>query len=614
MRYAKNSSGSWPRRSRVRQSERTVFDYDKLLAPLEKNHWGRYSYAFGEARKDDRLPKCVRYRLKVLEEIVSFHFHPNDEVPYSGVGLNARIHPTPFERFSLRKLRELQVISETVLDRKVSARIHDVLWMSRKQLKLSNSVAIKHAESAIRHLLDIPTDEKDWDYTIDVMNAIRGVRLALSIGNTECLEGFKDKIRLLMRNDHLSDKIAEIVAEWKDPILCQEAMTDLLEKADRYMSNGDQRDAITALEQARGIARLAKCDSLRGRTISERLFLARYALAEQLLKTGAKSIQVEHQFELAYAEWQSLPNDVKHRPDLAKIAELSINQIQKLGIKAVDEMRKVIVVQSVKPRLYPEFEDNLRSDRPPLEKWKLFAALPFALTKADFKRMEDAAKSDIENSIVGCFQRLRKSCDGRTVARTTVPGRRQPAKEREQSFAFAFADRYADRVRTMTSVVLDHLRALRRVAPLDVEQVAHLVQHSKWIPTGHIHQISLAVYYGEQEQWIEAVHLLGPQMEAIVRSRLKEVGVRTIHIKEGVTSELGLSSLSESFPHIVAGPLAFEIQSLFCDQKGSNLRNDIAHGLRNDMSFTPSDVLYAWWLTLHLLLCVEPERNTADGH
>jgi hypothetical protein len=48
--------------------------------------------------------------------------------------------------------------------------------------------------------------------------------------------------------------------------------------------------------------------------------------------------------------------------------------------------------------------------------------------------------------------------------------------------------------------------------------------------------------------------------------------------------------------------LAFELQAVFCDSAGPNLRNALAHGLLDDDDMFSVASVYAWWLTLRLIM------------
>ena len=90
----------------------------------------------------------------------------------------------------------------------------------------------------------------------------------------------------------------------------------------------------------------------------------------------------------------------------------------------------------------------------------------------------------------------------------------------------------------------------------------------------------------------------------MVRWHLNSAGVITRHLdQEGRENEIGLSALMElpQSAEIFGEDLAFEIEVLFCDRMGANLRNNVAHGLLNDQQCITFDSIYAWWLGLKLV-------------
>ena len=101
-----------------------------------------------------------------------------------------------------------------------------------------------------------------------------------------------------------------------------------------------------------------------------------------------------------------------------------------------------------------------------------------------------------------------------------------------------------------------------------------------------------------------SIHLLTPQIEHMVRFHLESTGEITTHLsQEGIETEKGLSSLMDNpkTAEIFGENLAYEIEAIFCDQIGPNLRNNIAHGLLNDQQCVTIDSIYAWWLGLKLV-------------
>lgn len=71
----------------------------------------------------------------------------------------------------------------------------------------------------------------------------------------------------------------------------------------------------------------------------------------------------------------------------------------------------------------------------------------------------------------------------------------------------------------------------------------------------------------------------------------------------GIETENSLNTLMElsKAQEIFDENLYFEIKALFCDPFGSNLRNELAHGLLGDEECQSDYAIYAWWLGMKLV-------------
>ncbi|HDR9049487.1 TPA: DUF4209 domain-containing protein [Burkholderia vietnamiensis] len=135
----------------------------------------------------------------------------------------------------------------------------------------------------------------------------------------------------------------------------------------------------------------------------------------------------------------------------------------------------------------------------------------------------------------------------------------------------------------------------------DRQDVAGLIQHSPWIPPGHAESVMRALVAGFQGDMIIAGHLVPPQFEAMVRHVVESHGGTTSKLEPGgVQPERSLGQLLDTPEalHAFGEDGVFELQDLFTEQLGTNLRNEVAHGLLDDSGLFEADVLYAWWLLL----------------
>lgn len=135
--------------------------------------------------------------------------------------------------------------------------------------------------------------------------------------------------------------------------------------------------------------------------------------------------------------------------------------------------------------------------------------------------------------------------------------------------------------------------------------ISDLIDNSALAPEDRKELFKLGIGYGFNFKFCEAIHILAPQLENLVRVQLKTLGVSTIvYDKEtSVQNEIGLSSLMQKpeVSQLFDENTIFEIKALFTENIGFNLRNNVAHGLLNDNSINRIDTFYAWLLVLRII-------------
>ena len=131
-----------------------------------------------------------------------------------------------------------------------------------------------------------------------------------------------------------------------------------------------------------------------------------------------------------------------------------------------------------------------------------------------------------------------------------------------------------------------------------------LASQSPIVPVGRELLFGKALFAGYDHDFITALHLLVPQIEHMVRFHLKQAQVKTTNLDaSSIETENSLNTLIElsETQKIFGENLCFEIKALFCDPFGSNLRNELAHGLLGDDECQSDYAIYAWWLGMKLV-------------
>ncbi len=132
-----------------------------------------------------------------------------------------------------------------------------------------------------------------------------------------------------------------------------------------------------------------------------------------------------------------------------------------------------------------------------------------------------------------------------------------------------------------------------------------IAQRSPVVPADRTGIVGKGLYAGFCGDMVQAMHILMPQFEHMVRQILQGANAFTAeHRPDGRDMEVALASLLDrpQMAEEFGEGLTLAIRAIMCDQAGSNLRNDIAHGLADEALCSSPFALYAWWMVLQLIV------------
>lgn len=145
-----------------------------------------------------------------------------------------------------------------------------------------------------------------------------------------------------------------------------------------------------------------------------------------------------------------------------------------------------------------------------------------------------------------------------------------------------------------------------------LDALSFVVYENPLISAGRELLYAKGLIAGLQGDPVIAAHLLIPQMENSLRHILKQNGSITSKgetIQDNFLLHEVLNSLD--LKQILTENIIFTLKGLLVERMGSNLRNEICHGLFDYGQFFIPEVAYFWWLTLRL--CLTPTyRQWAD--
>lgn len=147
------------------------------------------------------------------------------------------------------------------------------------------------------------------------------------------------------------------------------------------------------------------------------------------------------------------------------------------------------------------------------------------------------------------------------------------------------------------------MEVIRQEHALQEEDFVELARRSPIVPKGRELVLGKAFLFGFQEDFIPAIYLLVPQVEHMVRIRLKKAGEITTTLNNRIETENGLGTLLKLplAETLLGRNLAFELRALFCDPREPALRHYVAHGLLEPGDCFSPRAIYAWWLILSLV-------------
>jgi hypothetical protein len=146
---------------------------------------------------------------------------------------------------------------------------------------------------------------------------------------------------------------------------------------------------------------------------------------------------------------------------------------------------------------------------------------------------------------------------------------------------------------------------------ITLSELVGLFTYSPFIPPGHERIFAEGLHAGFQLDFMTAAHLLIPQIENSLRHLMNARGIITTKLDRfGVQRHIDLSELviDERLTTILSENVLLELRTLLTDNRGPNLRHQLAHGMPDDDAFASAEAVYVWWLVLALCIFGKPVK------
>lgn len=487
-------------------------------------------------------------------------------------------------------------IYEKVQNIHLKVRIADLLWYLKVKPKNPN-----YAEFVIENYLNLPFSEST-DFYHNQAFLSRAIILAKQMKKNQLIDEFSKKVYLVF-NTHKYDGHAYLFQlsdfMYKN-FLCINNAVEISKKLDEFGELCEKNNNFNLAGSYYAHASLwaNKYDEYRAIELQIKNAKSCIHSAEYIENNGiAKTVF----YEQALSIIRSLPKE-KRRAFISDMEERDIaDKIRQAGQFSLTEMKEHSLSLDLSECI-AQIENGIKG-KSKEEALKFLSLLNSNIT---FKNIEETAIRNIKNSpLLSMFPKQFYSKDGRLIAQTKgYDSKNELTAEDEnvwQQMIFTYSMYILVHVQ---GVVFPALNIFTNEHNISFRELNEIVLKSTLFPNDRKSIVTKGLLAGFEYDFITALHLLTPQLENMVRYKLRLANVKTSGIdKDGIETENGLSTLIKypEFEQIFGKDLAFEIKALMCDSFGPNLRNNVAHGLLDANEMQSHYAIYLWWFCLKLI-------------
>lgn len=511
--------------------------------------------------------------------------------PFTPMFVNPESRSAVIDDFCDEHLKVLSEIVFDILDPEIRARIADILWIRKRDIRMAELGIKSYLESAT-----VLEDPKQWTHCAERIE--RAFRLGASLGkNAGYLDQVISHIEAVLDKYNgedpkfLSNKLMSFLLEQRKGDCKKYSM--LSEKlAKRAESNGDWYRARTYWETK------AQWHSIEKDDTNKRAALIQAAEtyvkdAEAAIKRAKPSYMIaaghlQHVIE-AYRRIGGEKERIEElHSTLLKYQKKSIDEVKAVSteINLTNEVKKAI--ERVKGKKLHEaiFEMAIMTTSPGVNDLK--------------NQVQELAN---EYPIRHLFSTVAINEKGKVTDH--IPGLFSNEPEKIETAMRANMFKHAKFHLTIyTQGVIEPARnQINLDHNIRMSDFVPIVSNNPLIPEGREHIYAQGLHAGMIGDFLLAAHLLIPQFENSVRYVLAQHGVITSGIdSEGIQDEYNLNKtlyLPEMI-EIFGEDITFDLKGLLVERFGANLRNRMAHGLMPYNAFYSVEVCYLWWLILRL--------------
>lgn len=513
----------------------------------------------------------------------------------------------PWEGINNFTDQELEFITNVYNDIEqpiLKARFADLLYLRANPKNISYS----YAHAAIKNYIALSFDKDNSNiYIINCWH--RAICLSKLINDKVSLSTIGDKLLNYFKLDipntpFINLELATLIQENK---LCssknEEIAKLLFQKASDYLQSSNNykipreyfslaekffKSIHNENEQWKCILEIAHCFELEGDS--------------RINNNVPDQITAYFFYRDALKTYRKIPNNYRNSLNINTQIKQIKTKITESGKKVLDEMVPV-KTYSINYSEHTKNVINYVKNKESLDHALLYFT---ALSKPEYQKLHDRTVDISKNTLFDSLSSTSyMSGDGRTIKNDPPINLSSEEKRDKDAILNKTIHNFVcnDLIMYVKAEIIPALRQILSEFHVTKEFLVDLCDRSPIVPKGRKYLMGSALWHGFEKDFGNAIHLLAPQVEHLIRTQLKDNNIQTIRIDE-TDNENSLSTLlnHEKAKEILGENLWFEMKAIFGEQVGANLRNEVAHGLLDDETSQSEASVYAWWMILRLIV------------
>ena len=590
-------------RFNVSSAEIQKYDWQSIIAASQEQQCYRYyddlfKRSAELATAGDEVGKHV---FALLGTVCSFHPNYDSTVnPYQPLWRSGDQRALMAEDLADGDLQALQEILGEVQDAEMRARISDILWECRRDHRAARIAVAAFIESA-RHL----QDGEPWPPFAERLE--RALQLAAKLGYGK--ELYQQTVETV--EEFISRKLGDLGSG----LLCARLMATLIS----FKAGDPDRYSAAAEKFARELAKNSEWDfaeeywwvASRWHRRAKREEDARRAeieAAETMVNKAEANLAGPTQSYSFAAHWLGRAfeamRQAKASRERTEALHVRFLEVQELSTQ---ELKTMELKYDELPGLAQKLDEAAKTVTEQV-KGKSFADAVFKLAfiaqptdpKTLLKRVKEHANEFVFSAIMPANAITRTGKIADTSPAMTLGS--QAETEKAETKNMFLQARQVDWPLRVAAQIEPARQQIEREHPIRLNDLRWLLTFNAFIPPGHAGIYARGLQAGFRGDWLIAMHLLIPQLEASIRAVFQQRKIPTSTVENGIQQERDLGWLLN---HSKAGEMfgadiVFDLRGLLTEDFGWNLRNDQAHGLIPESGFYSEASELVWWLVLRL--------------